>query len=136
VNFSGRRAATALREPSERAHRFAAAAGSPVARTAGFGTRKIVAGVVPSRDVVGDASREHERRGPIRIVQIVASNSTVSFARVDHRAVAFVDADVGHDRLPCAGREKHQVATLKPPRRLAEVRLVDGAPGRSTPKCE
>ena len=63
----------------------------------------------------------------IRIVQIVASNSSVSLARVDHPAVAFVDADVGDDRLPFAGREKHQVAALKPPRRLAEVRLVDGS---------
>ena len=82
----------------------------------------------PARVVVGDPPGEHETLAPIFIVEAVPPNASMSFARVNHHAGAFVDSNVGDKRSAGIGREEQQVTSLQPSGRIARPRLADGAP--------
>ena len=75
-----------------------------------------------------DAPREHEALDPVRVVEPVATHPPEAFARLDHRPVPFVDADVRDERSAGVGREEEQVATFQTGAGpTADLRLADGA---------
>src|SRR5918993_395966 len=56
---------------------------------------------------VSHPAGKHEAVDPVAIVQAVAPNPSVSFARLDHEPGAFVDPDVRHERSSRVVRKEH-----------------------------
>src|SRR4029453_3969808 len=79
---------------------------APVAARAGAVVRGAAA---PLNPAFGDAPCEHETVHPVRIVDHVAADAPVSFARINHHPAALVDADVRDQGLPFVDRKKQQV---------------------------